>query len=592
VKASKDAKNFIAETEQALAAEVKALIKKGTLSQGQASAITTKFAKTDVTKPKSVDAFVEYVTKVFNDSEGRYKKDVIKQILDFVKEKANKALTDSNKVRGKGLDAQGQQFFAAAKRVLKRILEDDFDAELMGEKFFPNIDEILSKEGKLTVKEQNELDAYVAFETFKGIEGMSAQEVEALFSDLKEVRSESIARLKEKIEAEKVELKKLKDEADLNIKEGYSELYNEEGNLLTGANLNAGQTERGAALRSGKLGKAFKLYLDAFPITNPGKFLKGIANNLKHLGTLTNGLDKVGKFFTKNVYESLNNMESLYTKGLQSTRTKMDEIASSIDGIKSYKDIQKKLATGVHVIKGITVTVERDGKRVKEPLGTDLFNADQLMRVYALSKNSVQRAKLINQGFTEEKLKQIEKILGKEVVEFTDKVVDYLSTEYFEQTNDVYSDVNNVNLSYVENYFPTQTVPTEVGADLLMDGNFNKVFNTQTAPALKERVDLKSDVDIDANFTNVLENHFETIERYKAYAKGVKTLDAIFKFKSVNTLLEQTGLNKVVKNAVNYAVNPNGGQQSIQPTLIDKLMTKYTGFALAFKLAQRVKCRG
>ena len=590
VKASKDAKNFIADTQQALAAEVKALIKKGTLSQGQASAITTEFAKTDVTKAKSVDAFTEYVAKVFNDSEGRYKKGVITQILTFVKEKAKKAITDSNKARGKGLDAQGQQFFAAAKRVLKRILEDDFDAESIEKKFFPNIDEILSKEGKLTVKEQNELDAFVAFETFKGIESMSVQEVEALFNDLKEARSESIARLKDKLDAQKAEIKKLRAEADSDIKEGYSELYNEDGNLLTKENLNSGQTERGAALRSGKLGKAFKLYLDAFPITNPGKFLTGIANNLKHLGTLTNGLDKVGKFFTKNIHESLNAMESLYAKGLQSTRSKMDEIASSIDGVKSYKDIKAKLATGTHKIDGITITVERDGKRVKEPLRTNLFNADQLMRIYALSKNSVQRAKLINQGFTEEKLKKIESILGKDVVEFTDKVVEYLSTEYFEKTNDVYSDVNNVNLSYVENYFPTQTVPTTVNSDLLMDGNFNNIFNTQTAPALKERADIKGDIEItNADFTDAIENHFETIERYKAYAKGVKTLDAIFKFKSVNTLLEQTGLNKVVKNAVNYAVNPNGGQQSIQPTLIDRLMTKYTGFALAFKLAQVVK---
>ena len=112
------------------------------------------------------------------------------------------------------------------------------------------------------------------------------------------------------------------------------------------------------------------------------------------------------------------------------------------------------------------------------------------MRIYALSKNSVQREKLRNQGFTDEKLKQIENILGKEVVEFTDKVVEYLSNEYFEQTNDVYSDVNNVNLSYVENYFPTQTIKTKVDSKLLDEGDFNGVFNAQVAPALKERVDL------------------------------------------------------------------------------------------------------
>jgi hypothetical protein len=583
VKAAKDAKNFIADTQQALSAEVDALIKKGTLTQRQASAITKKFAKTDVTKPKSVDAFTEYVAKVFNDSEGRYKKGVIKDILKFVTEKAKKAITDSNKARGKGLDSQGQQFFAAAKRILKRILDEDFDAESIEKKFFPDIDDVLSKEGKLTVKEQNQLDAYIAFESFKGIEDMSVQEVEALLKDLKETRSESISRLKEKLEAEKAEVKALRDEADSNIQQGYSALYNEDGSPLTEEQLRARQNERYNALMSGQLGKAFKLYVSEFPLTKPGKFLTGIANNLKHLGTLTNGLDKVGKFFTKNVYESLNAMESLYAKGLQGTRTKMDEIASSINGVKNYKDIQSKLASGTHKIDGITTG---EGKA----LGTNLFNADQLMRVYALSKNDVQREKLKKQGFTDEKLKQIESILGKDVVEFTDKVVEYLSTEYFEQTNDVYSDVNNVNLSYIENYFPTQTIKTKVDSKLLDEGDFNGVFNAQVAPALKERVDLTGDVSIlNADFTTTLENHFETIERYKSYAEGVKKLNSIFKFKSVDTLLEQTGLGKVVRNSVNYAVNPNGGQQAIQPTIIDKLMTKYTGFALAFKLAQVVK---
>tara|TARA_R110000765_G_scaffold133349_2_gene232084 strand:+ start:14115 stop:21281 length:7167 start_codon:yes stop_codon:yes gene_type:complete len=583
VKAAKGAKDAIAKAQQDLANDIKALVSKGQLTQRQAAALVKKFSQTDITKPKSVDAFVDYVAKVFNDSEGKYKKSVIKDILKFVTDKSKKALTDSNKVRGKGLDAQGQQFFTVAKRVLQSILDGEINYQEIEKKFFPDIDDVLSKEGKLTTKEQSQLDAYVAFEAFKGIEGMSTQEVEQLFQDLKNVRSESISRLKDKIEIEKKELKAIKEEANKDISEGYPELYDKDGEPLTEEQLRAKQNERYHALMSGKLGKAFKSYLAEFPLTKPGKFLSSIANNLKHLGTLTNGLDKVGKFFSNNVYRALNKMESAYAKGLQETRTKMDEIASTIDGIKSYKDIQKKLATGVHKITGITTG---EGKS----LGTDLFNSDQLMRVYALSKNDVQREKLRNQGFTDEKIQEIEKILGKEVVEFTDKVVEYLSNEYFEQSNDIYSDVNNVNLGYVENYFPTQTIQQKVNSKLLDEGDFNGVFNAQIAPALKERVDTEGDVSIlNIDFTTALDNHFETIERYKAYAKGVKKLNSIFKFKSIDILLDQTGLSKVVRNAVNYAVNPNGGQQVIQPTIIDRLMTKYTGFALAFKLAQVVK---
>lgn len=581
---AKDAKSFIKEAQEVLAKEVKDLVKKGTISNVQAQRIISRFAKTDVTKETQIDSFVEYMTNVYNKSETKYKKGIIKKIQALIEAKAKVTKTPSNKRRGKGLDAQGQSFFAAARAVIRGVLDDSLNAESIQNKLFPDIDNILTKsEADLNTKEQAQLDAYEAYNLLSDIENMSVEDVEALLDDLKKTRSESIARLQQKLEAERAEIKKLKDKADSNIKEGYSALYDNDGNLLDANQLNAESNERYNALMSGKLLKAFKLYMKAVTPLAPTKMLESIANWLKHLGTLTNGLDKVGNFFTKNVYERLNKMESKYTEGVQKTRAKLDDIAKSIEGIKSYKDIQRKLASGVHKISGITTGL---GKA----LGSDLFSADQLMRVYALSKNPVQRAKLLKQGFTDAKIEEIKKILGPEVVEFTDKVVDYLSNEYFEQTNDVYKDVNNVNLGYVEEYFPTQTVQQKVNSKLLEDGDFNGLFNAQTAPALKERTDQTGDVDVlGADFTSVLDNHFETIERYKAYAKGVKILNNIFKFKSVDTLLSQLGLTSAVKNAVNYAVNPNGGKNAVQASFLDKLMTKYTGFALAFKAVQIVK---
>ena len=581
---AKDAKSFIKEAQEVLAKEVEDLVKKGTISNVQAKRIINRFAKTDVTKETQIDSFVEYMTNVYNKSETQYKKGIIGKIQALIEAKAKVTKTPSNKRRGKGLDAQGQSFFAAARAVIRGVLDDSLNAESIQNKLFPNIDDILTKsEADLTTKEQAQLDAYEAYNLLSDIENMSVEDVEALLDDLKKTRSESIARLQQKLEAERAEIKKLKDTADSNIKEGYSALYDSEGNLLDANQLNAEANERYKALMSGKLLKAFKLYMKAVSPTTPVKMIQSIANWLKHLGTLTNGLDKVGNFFTKNVYERLNKMESKYTEGVQKTRAKLDDIAKSIEGIKSYNDIKRKLATGVHKISGITTGL---GKA----LGSDLFSADQLMRVYALSKNPVQRAKLLKQGFTDAKIEEIKKILGPEVIEFTDKVVDYLSNEYFEQTNDVYKDVNNVNLGYVEEYFPTQTIQQKVNAQLLQDGDFNGVFNAQTAPALKERTDQTGDVDIlGADFTSVLDNHFETIERYKAYAKGVKILNNIFKFKSVDTLLSQLALTSAVKNAVNYAVNPNGAPSAVQASFLDKLMTKYTGFALAFKAVQIVK---
>ena len=469
------------------------------------------------------------------------------------------------------------------------MLEGDLNPESIKKAFFPDIDDILYKEGELTVKEQAQVDAYTAFELFKGIEDMSVQEVEQLFNDLKNERSEAISRLKDKLANEKAEIKKIRDVADSDISEGFPELY-QDGELL---DVRSAQNKKDILeqVMQGNLYTATKEYVKELNPTEPGAMLNAISNNLKLLGTLTNGLDKKGDFFTKNVYNSLNKMESNYIKGLQNSRTKLDEIASSIKGIKNYKELIQKLDEtseeslkgklfGVHKVTGITTGKGKD-------LFKNFYSGDQLLRVYALSKNPIQREKLRRQGVTDAKLDEIKQKLGPEVIEFADKVVEYLSTEYFEQTNKIYSDVNNVNLNYVENYFPTKTVVK--GAEIvdIQNGDFDKVFNAQVADALKSRVDEGSDINIkDTDFTTALERHFNSVERYKAYAKGVKNLNLMFNFNSVRTLLEVSGMKPVIRNAVNFAVNPNGGQQAIQPSWLDTLMTKYTGFALAFRLMQ------
>ena len=577
---AKTAQQAIQEASKLITENVKALVKKGSITNGQAQRILNRFAKVDVLNESSIDSFMDYMANVYNKSEDKYKKTLISEIRKRVSKSAKKT---------KSVDADSQQFFEVMEAVLNKVLATidgkpvKIDADDIKKSLFPDIDTILQKEfSELTNKEKSQLYASEIFESVDGLRDMSLEQVEQLLEDIKRGQEGGRMELKKKLDAFRAEVKEVQNQADKDIEDGYSELF-EDGKPKDKNQLDSDRDARRIELFGKGLGEAINKYAKEFSYTNVGKMLKAIGNNLKHLGTLTNGLDKVGSFFTENVYNTLNKMESVYTKGLQNTRTKMDEIAKTIDGIDSYKDIKKKLATGVHKITGLKTSKDT-------ALSSDSFNADQLMRLYALSKNKVQRDKLLAQGLTDAKLKEIESILGKEVVEFVDKTVEYLSTEYFENTNDVYSDVNNVNLGYVDNYFPTQTIQTKVNADLLENGDFSGVFNAQTAPALKERVDLTGDVDLrGSDFTSTLQDHFETIERYKGYAKGVKKMNAIFKFKSVNTLLTETGLGKAVKNAINYAVNPNGGKAAIQSNLVDKLMTKYTGFALAFKAVQIIK---
>jgi hypothetical protein len=126
---------------------------------------------------------------------------------------------------------------------------------------------------------------------------------------------------------------------------------------------------------------------------------------------------------------------------------------------------------------------------------------------------------------------------------------------------------------------------------MITDGDFSGVFNAESAPAFKERVDMRSDVDLHSvGFTNVLKNHVDTMEKYKAYAVGTQRLNALFKIESVNVLLEEMGVASAIKNAVNFAINPDSGKDSsLNPSLISKLQTKFTGFALAFKAIQILK---
>jgi biotin carboxyl carrier protein len=183
----------------------------------------------------------------------------------------------------------------------------------------------------------------------------------------------------------------------------------------------------------------------------------------------------------------------------------LDMLANSIDGInKGYKQIRKMLEIGIHEF--------QTTRRISN------LNGNQLLRIYALSKNDIQRAKLKKMGFGDQEMQRINDLLPKEAREFADKVVQYFSTSYYESVNSIYSYLNDVNLQYVPNYFPTITESKSVGAQELLDGNFNGIFNAENAPALKERSDTQADIDILKDFTSVVESHFQAMEKYKSFA--------------------------------------------------------------------------
>ena len=122
---------------------------------------------------------------------------------------------------------------------------------------------------------------------------------------------------------------------------------------------------------------------------------------------------------------------------------------------------------------------------------------------------------------------------------------------------------------------------------MLTDGDFSGIFNADTAPALKDRTDTKGAILFDASFTGVLENHIDTMEKYKAYAQGVRQLNEFFNIEAVDVLLDELFVKGTLKQLINDHINPDAGvKASKTDNIIDALSRKYTGFALAFKVMQ------
>ena len=440
----------------------------------------------------------------------------------------------------------------------------------------------------LTTKQQKLLAEVQALDNFSPIQGMTLEETNALLNTLKDMSSQSIAQLK----AENTVRRQLRaDKAKkvrAQIQETNPELFDENGNPLDTNELNAKKDEVRTVLQEkGFFAASLEWVKSTFKFGTFKDYIRSAKNTVSNIQTLTNIADRIteGKsVFTDNIYKTFNRMDENNNRGIMATRKKIDQIATSAGIVGGIKGVKRRLATGVHRINLIS------NKKGKQTTYSKAFNADQLMRIYALSLNDVQRAKLENQGIGKEQLQEIKNILGQDVVQFTEGIVNFLSNEYYEQVNSVYAQVNNVNLGFIENYFPTQTISPKVDGGMLENGDFSGIFNSETAPAFKQREDYKSDINLtEASFMETLENHTQTMEKFMAYAEGVREMNDFFSIPEVTLLLKEGRILGSLKHLINQAINPaslNGGPSN---KLLSAFQSKFTSFALSFKVIQILK---
>ncbi len=534
------------------------------------------------TNPKNFDGKISEVLTEVEKQRGVIKNQLIDKIINLVKKKSKTKKTTSGKRRSSGLDAAGQAYFAEVNRVLKAVKENNTEAlSELESTVTPNvmsaIETKVANNINLTTKEQQLIDRRLALDSFADVLSMELEQVEELFEDVKTTRGESIARLNNRRELRRQKIEEQKQKFQEQISNDYSELYDENGKPL-GKNALRNRSQRIRKAFSEGLWKGVKTFLNNFmedqklSYNGIAKFLQ---NNISHLGSVTRLLDRNSEgMFSETFYNRLNDFDENNLQGVRRTENKMNAMTESTHN-KTWENWKYSLGEDTAEFTAIDTKTGN--------VYTETLNVDQAMRLYALSKNDVQRKKLEDQGINMDAVKDF---IGPENVELVDQVVDFLSNKYFEETNEVYSQVNDVNLGYVENYFPTRTLSKgDITSEMIGQGQFDKIFTAEYSPALKERTDLTGDVEIGLSFSEVMEDHVKSMEKYKSYALGVKEMNEILKDEQIATLLEQSGLSSLFKQNLNYAINPESGPE-VSNNLLTKLQTRFTGFALAFKLIQ------
>ena len=582
------------ESKEMLNDAIEQIISKGNITIKNAELLRSRVDKLNLDNEAQVAKFlasaekmfvktptIEYIREAYKASkvvtEEVKKANLIKDIVAFVKSKAKISKTPSGKIRSNaGLEARGQAFFSTVNEILKAATNNDLNRmiELSDELSDTDaIDNAVNKElngERLTVAESNLLDKVYAFDTFGDIMSMTSSEVKTLFDGLKDVSKESSVRLK----ANRIERAKrnaeFQNEATEQIKKGFKLLFRKDGSVK-----DEGQRQNDKRLlikdfKEGRIFEGIKKWKETM-LYKSNLITDLFRKKIAHLGTFSNLLDRGGDFFTDNIYRPLNRAIEKSLDGYYKQAKKLD---SFVEG--GVKSLTKQL-------NAVPVTLKINGEDT-------VLTKRELLTLYALSKNDVQNQKLADIGFTSDKIKEIEDILGKEVIEFADKVVDYLSNDYYESINDVYQKANNLNLPRIENYFPTRVIKDVKTKEQVQEesSNFNKAFNAEYASALKARTDRTSKIDIHRDFFDVVNEHFKNMENFKANALLVKDINAIFKTPAVAALTDELGVTNLMNNLINLTVNPNYGMPT-EKTIIDKVSNKYTGYALAFKPIQALK---
>ena len=565
------------------------------------SAVQKLVYKVNNAKIENIDKVLAQIADVFATVEEKGRKKKSKDIKAFVKNAAKYKKRSGRRVGKDGVSADGQAFFDAATKFLE-ILEYNTVEQVMQALSLREVLGSYTKEQRedalandVSIKEyvkiikaldnalgDNPLLASIP-DVLLGIDTMTLEELNALALDLKGDKMAFAVQLAEKKAIEKDARDARNAQASEQIQESHEILYNKETvdgeTVMTPKNSDELKRIKNPIKKIFKeegVRAMFRAMLDRFKLSN---YTIGSIGHLKAICSVLDNLPAGKNFFTENIVNRLNRANSRFAKGLQDQKKKLDSLAQSINPKMKYDKIKNKIF-----------------KTVPLKIGDITYSGDQLVRLYALLKNDVQREKLMKQnGFTLADIENINNSLDPDVKAFADMVVEYLTNEYYEQTNNVYRDVNNINLPKIDNYFPTQTITdkSQAGENIkaLAEMATGKV-SAQGESFLKQRTNTKGAVAMmrtegtPYTFTESLDTLMEGAERFKAYASDAKKLNALLSGTEVKNLMKMTGLQGLVNMFINNAVQPVSAKDHVFNSAIKQLFSNFIGVKLGFKLWQ------
>ena len=583
------------------------LPKSGTYSNSQINKLNSRVAKAT---EASLLADMEYVLKQVEVQNNKIKKQVLKDLYTLaMKDTKAKLSIKGNKDKAADVGADARDFAGVFAKTLKAAMQtnqtaimeisqilDGPEAVDALSKYIKGIETLQSEQeslSQLTTPEKKLVFQALAYQRLRDVSTMSLDEVNQLYMDF------AIGSLNERIILDtkrhdrKVKNAERNDRLNAELRENHPDLFTADGKPLNVNDRNRlsdsikeawNDRESGLSGNLKGLVAASKAFYENFNFTESAQMLKSLLQNLKHLGTFMN---VVGKGFKEEVYGRLNRAEERSLQGyFEQTESKMNEIANNA-GFESYVDMARQL------YEAPPIKLEGIKRGDSTLLNKDLFSKNQLMRIYALSLNDVQRAKLAEQGLdfdNPQRAAEIEGILGPELMQVARETVEYLSSDYYESVNKVKRNVDDINMRYIPNYFPTQTVVTGQEANISHE-DFGAQFSADNHTAMMNRNNVVSDVKLKgADFTSTLDSHFKDMERYKAYAYDVRSLQSLFNTEDFQSALTSLGIKSLVLQSMNIAINPDAAAGKIKgEKLLSWATTAYVGIALSFKAVQIIK---